>query len=328
MTDKNKFVDRPDIRDIFETLNENVVYTSGLDNEHKQEVLPELQIGTAEKYIKGHSNSIIVLGKDRPAGISSGNGGKGRSGCAAIDIVVGLNGKLPIEKIAGGVIKSQKDFEKDAARVYISQMSDLDEYFKIPKIQAIFKRPLPGNLQSNWPTATLPLENSKDTSGIGIKADHIRIIARDSVKIVTAHYGTNTAGRSVARDGISLMAGYDMMPDNPELALEPMVKGNKLVKFLEILINSIQNVRSVMSSFMKEQNEFNLSLLNHRHVCSAPGNVSDTMVAADGSKKSLTQYQMQLIPDDIYITIKNELLKQYLHSSSKDYILSKWHKLN
>ncbi len=39
--------------------------------------------------ISGDNNSWIVLGRDRPADITSGYGGLGNTGAASVDIVVG-----------------------------------------------------------------------------------------------------------------------------------------------------------------------------------------------------------------------------------------------
>lgn len=326
--DADKFVVRSDIKDVFKTQSENIIFTSGIDNQHLEEVKPELETTTAEKFLKGHSNSIIILGKDRPAGISSGNGGKGKSGAAAIDIVVGLMGSRPIEKVAGGTIRCQKDFHNDSARIYISQMTDLDNYFKIPTFQALFLRPTPPGISNKKPFAFgAPLENIKDTSGVGIKADHVRVVARENIKLVTSHSGVNSQSRSVTKDGIYLIAGYDSLVSNPELQLEPMVKGNKLVKFLEIMLNAVQNVHANLCQFMQTQHNFNQALAKHRHVCGAAGSPSHFMISDDTTRAAI-EFEARLKPESLYITVKNELLKQHLHSSGKDYILSKWHKLN
>jgi len=78
----------------------------------------------SEKVYQGSNNTWIVLGRDRPGTEVSGYGGLGDDGAGAIDIVVGRMGPRP----QCGVWVAP-DFFQDAARIHISQKTDIDENF-------------------------------------------------------------------------------------------------------------------------------------------------------------------------------------------------------
>ena len=136
-------------------------------------------------------NAAIVLGTDRPAGLSTGYGAQGAQGANAIDIVVGRmssadEGKGPPD---GAVV--DPSLSADAARIYISQMTDIDTNFGIAA----------GNIGT-----------INGHSGIGIKADGIRIIGREGVKIVT---GKSSAFRGFGKDGETNSVGGRLPPAPP-----------------------------------------------------------------------------------------------------------------
>ena len=114
------------------------------------------------------SDSYIVLGTDRPGSMASGYGSVGSCAANSIDLVVGrgssLNGgKGPKE---GTILDNL--FVSDAARINISQLTNIDLNFGLA----------PGPEQKYH-------GNSVPGSGIGIKADDIRIMGRRSVRIIT-----------------------------------------------------------------------------------------------------------------------------------------------
>jgi hypothetical protein len=122
-------------------------------------------------FIKGAGEQVmtnqgawIVLGSDRPNSVRSGGGAAGSCHAASIDLVVG---RLTGARKGKGPKKGAEvnpDFAADAARIHISQMTDIDHNF--------------GIAQGHQP-------QSKNRSGIGMKADAIRIVGREGVKIVT-----------------------------------------------------------------------------------------------------------------------------------------------
>ena len=78
------------------------------------------------------NNAWIILGRDRPASVMSGYGGKGDTQAASIDIVAGRMGsEVRAFDESGEKLFVNPSFKKDAARIYISQKSDIDKYFDL-----------------------------------------------------------------------------------------------------------------------------------------------------------------------------------------------------
>ena len=109
-------------------------------------------------------NAFIVFGKDRPSTLASGYGGKGALNCDTIDVVVGRMSSANNVNTRRTATIVNPNFGADAARIYISQLTDIDTNFGI--VDGI-------------------TGNTKSRSGIGIKADAVRLIGREGVKIVT-----------------------------------------------------------------------------------------------------------------------------------------------
>lgn len=226
---------------------------SGINNESTSEIKTIYQQTSNETLINSKTNCFIILGSDRPAAQGSGYGGRGQTGAAAIDIVAGHLGTRPINNINGVPVPSSKSFESDAARIYISQMCDLDDkdYLNIPK------RPI------QLGSISLDLEQSVARSGIGLKADVIRIVGRENIKIVTNHVGTNSQDFSIDAGGIDLIAGCER--NDAKHSLQPMVKGDNLIEALKAIIKLIEDVQTNVHNFLQRQNAINEIILNHRH---------------------------------------------------------------
>jgi hypothetical protein len=126
-------------------------------------------------------NCGIVIGSDRPSGVESGYGGSGATSANTIDLVVGRMSSN--RKLEDGTWVNNS-FSGDAARIYISQLTDIDTNFGCEPGQA-------GSI--------------KGRAGIGIKADVVRIIGREGVKIVSgrsyAFKGHGSGGESNSRGG-------------------------------------------------------------------------------------------------------------------------------
>jgi len=71
-----------------------------------------------------------VLGRDRPSDRTSGYGGSGDTGASSIDIVTGRFGDKT-EPLSGEQVYVDANLKRDAARIYISQRADIDDYFKL-----------------------------------------------------------------------------------------------------------------------------------------------------------------------------------------------------
>ena len=188
----------------------------------------------------------IVLGLDRPSNIFSGFGGDNSSHCAAIDIVVGRLGHNGRQKTKSGrVLNVDPNFKADAARIYVSQKSDPDGYFGL---------------------ANVGFSTSKTSprSTIVLKADTLRLVSRENVKIITRTDENNSQGASltnayVGNYGISLVALND------EKGVQPMVKGQNLVDCLKSIIESIHDLRKQFENFLEADRDLTMTLLKHTH---------------------------------------------------------------
>jgi hypothetical protein len=131
--------------------------------------LPNLSFKSAmNETVIQSSDSYIVLGTDRPGSKASGYGALGSCAANSIDLVVGRGSSLNKGKgPAHGTILDNL-FVSDAARINISQLTNIDLNFGLA----------PSSEQKAH-------GNSMPRSGIGIKADDIRIIGRHSIKIIT-----------------------------------------------------------------------------------------------------------------------------------------------
>jgi hypothetical protein len=278
----------------------------------------------------------IAFGRDRHTreGLS-GYGGRGCTAAGSIDIVVGSGGPEPKHgQIVG------PNFFTDAARIYLTQRGDIDAYFNLPE---------------DIPNAIQPAENR---SAIGIKADGIRIIGREGVRIYTnartktsgKQKETNAVGGDIqSKSGIHLIANMESGPVeqagfattthlsatslNNYNKVQPLVKGDFLVGFLEDLMEDIENLSNALSSFAVYQTQFNAAIAGHTHtvagmtpavalpdfalltpqsINTAIGHLKDTIV-----KATLSDINMKITTN-----------QNWLKPSSPIYILSRYNKTN
>ena len=201
---------------------------------------------TAEKIYSNAHNASIVLGRDRPGSVSSGYGGQGYTHCASIDIVVGRMGadaKTGITDDRGKYSKLLVDpnFTADAARIYISQKTDVDDNFRLPD-------------------GSMP--RSEGRSAIAMKADGIRIIAREGIKIISGASQINSQNGKVnpKAHGIDLIANSQL-----EGELQPIPKGRNLQSALIEICDNLDNLAEIMFNFVMSQAIFNLSVMFHTH---------------------------------------------------------------
>ena len=282
---------------------------AGLDNTKILEKQPIYNIAEAEREIKGENNTRIILGRDREHGFTSGYGGKGHTRAGAIDLVVGLQGWSPGE---GGSYKNEEgrsqgpgfdgdnfsfagstppargpwippyadknfgsmnnDRPGDAARIYISQRADIDNYFGICEGDVGF---------------------STADSAIGMKADSIRILSRKGIKLVTAKNppGRNSVdGKLTATYGIDLIAGNRdvntgktaKILDESEVAyLQPIPKGDNLEKALLAMLARTEGLNSLISSLLIGISTVVTSLSKPRYGGNAGGPVVTAMSPDD-----------------------------------------------
>lgn len=278
---------------------EVTAHAAGIGGDPLLEPVPKFIAAKNEVVYQGQNNSWIVLGRDRPASRLSGYGGIGDTQCGSIDLVVGRMGAYP---------RSDRyvdpDFRVDSARIYISQKTDIDDNFNL---------------------ATGKSGKAFANSGIGIKADAVRVVARESIKLITGVDARNSqGGNNDATFGVEIIA------NNDDSSLQPMVKGDSLSMALERMVDHIQSLSGVVSAFVSSQMTFNGVTGNHFHTSPYFGGATSpssnlASVAGDTYQK---QYQ------DCFIGIQNfqanlkNYKNNYLRPQGENYINSKYNSVN
>lgn len=231
---------------------------SGFMGKKKSEPTPIFNQAECETVYQGQNNSWIVLGRDRPGPIGSGYGGIGASNASSIDIVVGRTGREGRNVDTNDTtIVADSDFKSDSARVYISDRTDLDINFGI----------VPGRIG-----------NPTGRSGIGIKADNVRIVAREGIKLVTRTDDTNSKGGNT-----DVILGVDIIAGNDDSDLQPMVKGSNLVQLLKYMIDDSRRLAQMIHSLSLSQAVLETMLAAHTHSI-IPDPTSETLLGTAPSK--------------------------------------------
>ena len=155
-------------------------------------------------------------------------------------------GRKPLERDnMGDAVLTDSNMYSDSARIYISQKTDIDKNFGLPA----------GGVGMH-----------KGRSGIGIKADHVRIIGREGIKLVTKTDVENSQGGQVlSTHGIDLIAG------NNGDTLQPMVLGYNLINAFVTLAELTEEIADIVHQTIVAQAQFNLQLQEHIHVVPVAG---------------------------------------------------------
>lgn len=291
----------------------------GIDGDSSLEYVGTYYKLKNEKVIEGKNDASIVLGRDRPNGPSSGYGGQGASRAAAIDIVVGRTSnkfsKQNKETLQSGVWLNP-DFDRDAARIHISQKTDIDDNFEIP--ETFYKKAI-GN------------------SGIGIKADNVRIVSRETIKLVSYARRTDSSDLSIPAGGIELIAmddsyqfeDYAKSTDPP--IMQPMAKGLNLRDALKDILVTIDKLSGVFLEYVKNQTELNMYFGGHTHLETFYGNQG---IPSIDIPAPLFNNMKQVLSDvvegvaDLSAKHLNSVESNYINELGPKYINSKHHYLN
>ena len=192
------------------------------------------------------------MGTDNPGHAGTGTGASGNSKSATIDICVGRGSNLNDGDGPGEGWYVGNMFSADAARIYISESTNVDHNFGIASVPA---DPHMG-------------KNDHPLSAIGLKADNVRMIARNNIKIVSGQNQgfkghkkgkepNSLGGKSSDAGTISLIGGNysasqtkymglyhpgGMFTSHPYL--QPAIKGDNLVACLEAIYAYIDLVAS------------------------------------------------------------------------------------
>lgn len=266
---------------------------------------PVQPVGT----LMGKDNTYIVFGRDRPGGLESGYGAKGHLRAGAMDIVVGRLSSADARTFNGPV---NPNFGADAARIYISQKTDVDVNFGIP---------------------TGSTGKTLAQSAIAIKADAVRVIARESLKLVTHTDSKLSNGEETfIAEGVQLICKAEPNPEQTDL--QPIPKGDNLVAAFNELIERIVQLNGIVGNFLKTQQKFNEEISDHTHFSPffAQETTIDPYVCVAHQKTLLDQFLNveSALGKNVYnmnVVWKNKYIVPMSTPDGK-YILSSFHKLN
>lgn len=259
-------------REIDELDDHEVADYVGINNKKRKPWdTPQYNKAEGERVIQ-NGNAFIVWGRDRYAETSTGFGGAGAYHCGAIDIVAGRGAWQGSSRTAnGGQNWVDPDFKIDAARVYLSQKSDIDTYLGL----GMPAPPAPGEIGSVLMTdrsrrATEGFTTDRaPRSCVAIKADTLRFVSRENIKIVTRTDERNAQGGKTD-NSFTGKYGIDLVGMNDFQDLQPMVKGENLVMCLKDIAASIQSLRSLVENYIDYNNSFQRRVMLHTHPPAIP----------------------------------------------------------
>jgi hypothetical protein len=304
MTNKKRFnIDREKLNKLQNDMRKNLgPDANALNGGMCVEPVPNHVTLESEEVIRGQNNSWIVLGRDRPSHRSSGY--NSNTGAGAIDIVVGKSANR-----ADSNKYVDPNFRFDAARIYISQKTDIDDNFGI----------VDGKIG-----------NVKTRSGIGLKADAVRLISRDGgIKLVTRTDSKNSQGGDAPG-----AYGIDLLATNDKSKLEPVVKGLALSRALEEMAVQISKLNGITDDLLMRQSALNEAITHHTHLglipkyFIGPYPVFETLpsfpVTAKGIKTAIDHLsctKTSLVSNKFNM---GSFVSKYLLEGSEDYILSRF----
>jgi len=241
---------------------------SGVFGQLRNQVRVERQMLPCEKLVaRGPDNNVfIVVGNDRVDKPHTGCGGQGHTKSDMVDIVVGLGGYCAPENVevevedkeTGETRKVQKpakvnpNLYLDAARVYLSQKTHVDKNFGIGEFGS------EAGKESDQDDKNIGKYGGK--SAFVAKADNIRLIGRESIRIVTGTDLFNSKGGKVFGK-----AGIELVAMNNIKTLQPLVLGDNLLVALNLILDNIEALAKLMHGFTKYQTKYNRAMQNHVH---------------------------------------------------------------
>tara|TARA_R100001129_G_scaffold185460_1_gene173743 strand:+ start:1488 stop:2444 length:957 start_codon:yes stop_codon:yes gene_type:complete len=276
----------------------------GLNNDPITEPIPQYTTAQCEKIISNNTNAWIVLGRDRPNNLASGYGGMGSTGAGSIDLVVG---RRPLDP----KIYVDPNFRSDAARIHISQRTDVDKNFNL----------VAGSVGA-----------AEARSAIGMKADEVRIVARSGIKLVTEGRGaTNSQGGDIkTTHGIDLIAGnYDGRADGRK-QLQPIPRGLEVVDCLTEMMGLIDELAAMVATNSNSLVKTNINLAQHFHISpfmGAPTTPSPTAAVLATSQN--TQLFAKCVGPMYTHRINTQTFRvNYLNPAGSNWICSRYNNTN
>lgn len=228
-------------------------YLNGVGGGRLIEPVPKLDAKPGDGVLQSENNSGIIATRDELYKI------RGHTKAGAVYMFAGRSpNSIVMEKPAEGdgpptpVVKPN-DMISDAAYVYLSQKSDVDNLLRVAG--GTYSKVISRHKEYS------PTETRQGISLAAIKADDVTIMSRVSgIRLITGMDDKNSSGgEQFASFGIDLIAG------NEDQDLQPLVKGDNLKKYLENLSKSVGQVAAILLDFIQTQFKFNSVLSSHTH---------------------------------------------------------------
>ena len=289
------------------SLQRDKLVKGGINGDSFPEAVPEHDPADYEKVLENKNNARIIIGRDRPGNKASGYGNIGASGAGAIYLNAGK--AMPPDSRGKEQIYADNNFKTDSAQIYISQLTDIDNNYELAHGSMV----------------------QKGRSGIGIKADGVRIMARENIKIVTGPFlreQNSIGGKSISQKGVDIIAG------NNDFNLQPMVLGNNLADCISELTKIITDLSVIMDLFKDAQDSFEDSLSKHVHAGSTATPSGAVTIQQDLSISSALSRKASKINDNVDTQLDkwreriDDFTRKYIQEKGKKTIRSSYNNVN
>tara|TARA_B100000131_G_scaffold209259_1_gene201254 strand:- start:911 stop:2212 length:1302 start_codon:yes stop_codon:yes gene_type:complete len=279
---------------------------SGIGGQKRKQAVINYNAAECETVFSNSGNAKLILGADRNGDKLSGYGMEGHTQSDAIYLCAGMGGHRPKQVDAkGNRFWTNPNFFVDAAFIYISQKTDCDVNFAI-------------GTEENREVA-----NAK--SAVVLKGDNIRVVGRETLKLVTKTDVSNSQGGKDMSTG-----GVEIIANNHEDSLQPMVLGDNLVNALKKINNFMNNMLRLQKMQMDHQQAMNRALTTHTHrspLFAKPTLPSEVVVQSGVVEqiKTVVNTERAILTE---MTNLAGLENNYSDPQGPEYILSAYNKVN
>lgn len=228
-------------------------YFNGIGGGRLIEPVPQLDRSPGDAVLQSENNSGIIATRDEFYKL------RGHTKSGAIYMFAGRSPEnIKVEEqddpdSVPKILTKTNDLVRDASYVYLSQKSDVDSLLGVAG--GTYSKVI-SKVKTSSPT-----ETRQGISLAAMKADDVVIMSRVSgIRLITGTDKKNSrGGEQTSKFGIDLIAGND------DSDLQPLVKGNNLIKYLETLSKSLGETNGVLADFINAQTKFNAAISSHTH---------------------------------------------------------------
>ncbi len=185
-----------------------------------------------------HDGAHILMSPDSPTGPGTGYGALGTPS-SSIRLLCKPGAAIP-DASRNSSIFLNNNFQNDAATIYLSETTDLEDNFSMPQGDNI---------------------REKARSGFGAQADVIALKGRGGVTIATGQFGDRNSkgGKMRSGRGIELIAGTNSKN------LQPLVLGDNLQNSLKTIYERLNRLTFAVMDLTQVQNDVIEVLKAHTH---------------------------------------------------------------